>query len=102
VIVLPSYREGLPKTLLEGAATRRPMIVSDVAGCREVVTHGVTGLLIPPREVEPLAQAMNTLGESADLRQRYGAAPRQKAEAVFSVEDAVTHTFRVYNELVCT
>ena len=102
VIVLPSYREGLPKTLLEGAAARRPMIASDVAGCREVVTHGVTGLLIPPREVEPLAQAMNTLGESADLRQRYGAAPRQKAEAVFSVEDAVTHTFRVYNELVCT
>lgn len=99
VIVLPSYREGLPKTLLEAAAARRPMIASDVAGCREVVTHGVTGLLVPPRVVEPLAEAMLALGEDAQLRERYGIAARQKAEAVFSVDDVVTHTFRVYDEL---
>ena len=100
VVVLPSYREGLPKTLLEAAAARRPMIATDVAGCREVVTHEVTGLLVPPREVEPLIAAMVELGESSELRHRYGDAARKKAEAVFSVGDVVTHTFRVYDDLL--
>jgi glycosyltransferase involved in cell wall biosynthesis len=100
VVVLPSYREGLPKTLLEGAAIGRPLIASDVAGCREVVADQVTGLLVPAREVEPLAQAMIELGGNAELRRRLGDAARQKAEAVFSVDDVVTHTFRVYDELL--
>lgn len=99
VICLPSYREGLPKTLLEGAASGRAMIASDIAGCREVVTDWVTGLIVPARESEPLAAAMLRLGEDGELRRRLGRAAREKAEAVFSIEDVVRHTFRVYDKL---
>jgi glycosyltransferase involved in cell wall biosynthesis len=99
VVCLPTYREGLPKTLLEAAASRRAMIASDIPGCREVVTHRVNGLLVAPREVQPLVKAMLELGEDAVLRRRCGSAARAKAEAVFSVEDVVSHTFRVYQTL---
>jgi glycosyltransferase involved in cell wall biosynthesis len=99
VVVLPTYREGLPKTLLEAAAAGAPMIASDIAGCREVVTDGVTGLLVPARCVAPLADAMLAMGEDEALRRRCGRAARDKAEAVFSVDDVVEHTFRVYDEL---
>jgi glycosyltransferase involved in cell wall biosynthesis len=99
VIVLPSYREGLPKTLLEAAASGRAMIASDIAGCREVVRSGVTGLLVPIRTHEELASAMITLGTNSELRHRCGQAAREKAEAVFSIEDVVHHTFLVYDQL---
>jgi len=100
VVCLPTYREGLPKTLLEASATQRAMIATNIAGCREVVTHGVTGLLVPPRQITPLAEAMLEMGENEKLRHRCARAARQKAEAVFSVEDVVAHTFRVYDELL--
>jgi len=102
VVCLPTYREGLPKTLLEASAAQRAMIATDIAGCREVITQGVNGLLVPPRTVEPLAQAMLQLGNDPELRQRLGRAAREKAEAVFAVEDVVDHTFRVYDELLAT
>ena len=100
VICLPSYREGLPKTLLEASACARPMISSDAAGCREVVREGVNGLIVPVRDHVSLAQAMQKLGHDADLRERFGRAARAKAEAVFSIEEVVIHTFRVYEELL--
>lgn len=101
VMVLPTYyREGLPKTLLEASAAGLPMIASDIAGCREVVTDDVNGLLVPPRQVAPLVEAMLRMGEEPGLRQRCGRAARRKAEAVFSVDDVVDHTFRVYEELL--
>jgi glycosyltransferase involved in cell wall biosynthesis len=101
VVCLPTYyREGLPKTLLEASAAQRAMIATDIAGCREVITPGVNGLLVPPRTVEPLAQAMLLLGADADMRQRLARSAREKAEAVFSVDDVVDHTFRVYDELL--
>lgn len=101
VVCLPTfYREGVPKALLEASAAARPMIASDIAGCREVVTDGVTGLLVPTRAVQPLAEAMLRMGEDPEFRQRCGRAARHKAEAVFSVADVVEHTFRVYAELL--
>ena len=75
------------------------MIASDIAGCREVVSEGVTGLLVPAREPEPLAQAMLRMGEDEAFRLSCGRAARFKAEAVFSIHDVVAHTFRVYEEL---
>ncbi len=101
VVCLPSYGgEGLPKALLEGAASGRAMIASDVPGCREVVRHEVTGITVQPRDAQALAQAMLRLGEDGSLRARFGRSARQKAEAVFSVEDTVRHTFLVYEELL--
>ena len=103
VVCLPSYGgEGLPKALLEGAASGRAMISTDVPGCREVVRDEVTGITIPPRDERALAQAMLRLGEDPELRARFGRSARQKAEAVFSVEDVVRHTFLVYEELLAS
>ena len=65
-----------------------------------MVTDGVTGLLVPTRAVQPLAEAMLRMGEDSEFRQRCGRAARHKAEAVFSVADVVEHTFRVYAELL--
>jgi glycosyltransferase involved in cell wall biosynthesis len=95
VVVLPSYREGKPKTLLEAAACGRPIITSDIPGCRDIVRHGVNGLLVQPRDSQALALAMQSLGEDRVLRDQMGLAGRTRATA-FSVEDVVEHTLRVY------
>jgi glycosyltransferase involved in cell wall biosynthesis len=100
VVCLPSYREGLPKTLLEAAATGRPAISTDVPGCREVVRDGVTGVLVPPRDSGAIADAMRRLGGDPALRARMGEAARQRAQALYSVQDVVLHTFRLYEELL--
>ena len=100
VVVLPSYREGLPKSLLEASAAARPMIATDVAGCREVVRPHVNGLLVPARDAHTLAEAMVELGQNPQLRARFGRAAREKAEAVFDIKDVVRHTFLLYQQLL--
>lgn len=101
IACLPTYyREGLPKSLLEASAAGLPMIASNIAGCREVVTDEVNGLIVEPRQIEPLAEAMLRLGEDKALREKFGRAAREKAHAVFSVDDVVDHTFRVYDEVL--
>lgn len=100
VVCLPSYREGMPKTLLEAAALGRAMIASDIPGCRDVVRHGVTGLLVPPRDPEALGAAMVELGSEPELRERLRCAARRRAEELFSVEDVVHDTFLVYEQLL--
>lgn len=84
-VVLPSYREGLPRSLLEAAAMARPLIATDVPGCREVVEDGVNGFLCRANEPESLAQAMLRLAElSADRRSAMGSESRRKVEERFS------------------
>ena len=87
VVVLPSYREGLPRSLLEGAAMARPLIATNVPGCRELVEDGVTGLLCAPRDSRSLAAAMGKLGQMPpeELRAMGGAA-RALVEARFGEE----------------
>ncbi|MEM7220835.1 MAG: glycosyltransferase family 4 protein [Pseudomonadota bacterium] len=100
VLCLPSYyREGLPKSLLEAAASERAIIASRVAGCLEVVTDGVTGLIVEPRDVGDLVVAMQRLGTDKALRERLARAARNKAEALFSVDEVVQDTFIVYEQL---
>jgi len=84
-VVLPSYREGLPRSLLEAAAMARPLIATDVPGCREVVGDGETGFLCRARDSSSLAAAMKRLaGLPAEARKAMGAAARQHVEAKFS------------------
>ena len=86
-IVLPSYREGLPRTLLEGAAMARPLIATDVPGCRTLVEHGVNGKLCAVRDSGALAAAMLEVANlSAEERARLGAAGRAKVEAGYGEE----------------
>ena len=74
--VLPSRREGLPKSLLEAAACGRPLIATDVPGCREIARQGVNALLVPPDDAPALADAIETLMKDRDLRLRFGRASR--------------------------
>jgi glycosyltransferase involved in cell wall biosynthesis len=88
IAVLPSsYGEGVPKSLLEAAACARPIIASDMPGCREVVVPGETGLLFPPGDVKALARAIATLAGDRTLRRRMGEAGRARVRGEFA--DAV-------------
>ena len=100
VVCLPSYREGLPKSLLEASGIGRAMIASNVPGCREVVRDGITGLLVEPRDARALATAMLRLGDDPTLRARMGVAARERAVALYSIEDVVHDTFLIYDELL--
>lgn len=100
VVCLPSYREGLPKVLIEAAASGLPIVTTDVPGCREIVRHDENGLLIPVRDVAALAEALRRLIEDAVLRRRMGARGREIAIAEFSVERVVSETLDVYRQLL--
>ena len=100
IAVLPSRREGTPKSLLEAAACGRPMIATDVPGCREVVHPGETGLLIPADDEHALAGAIERLTASQELRARYGAAARRLAVERFSATTIGRQTVDLYRTLM--
>jgi glycosyltransferase involved in cell wall biosynthesis len=101
IAVLPStYGEGLPKTLLEAAACGRPIVASDVPGCREAVRPSQTGFLVPPRDETALADAIVRLAADPALRGRLGYAGRNRVEREFA-EDIVAHeTVALYQTLL--
>ena len=96
IVVLPSYREGLPKTLIEAAACGLPLITTDVPGCREVITDGVEGIVIPARDGHALAAAITKLGGDPALRRRQGEAARRRAVAEFDDRSVNARTVEVY------
>ncbi len=98
LICLPSYREGVPKSLLEAAASKRAIVTTDAPGCREIVRHGVNGLLVPPRDPLALADAIQTLLENSQLRQQMAQRGREMVEKEFSSEIVIEKTLRVYEE----
>jgi glycosyltransferase involved in cell wall biosynthesis len=100
IVCLPSYREGLPKVLLEAAASARPTVATDVPGCREIVLHGENGLLVPPRDPEALASALRMLIENKEMRLRMGRRGREIVEAEFSVERVNAETLKLYEEIL--
>ena len=85
---LPSWREGLPRSAVEAAASGLPQVLTDIRGCREVVRDGVEGFLVPVRDPVGLAEAIARLLEDSALRRRMGAAARERAEDQFD-EDRV-------------
>ncbi len=99
LVVLPSYREGLPKSLIEAAAVGRPIITTDVPGCRECVIHDYNGFLVPAKDAEALAAAMRRLILSEELRKRMGAHSRTLAEQEFGVDKVVEKTLHIYRNL---
>jgi glycosyltransferase involved in cell wall biosynthesis len=99
IVCLPSYREGLPKVLLEAAACARPLVATDAPGCREIVRHGENGFLVPLRDSAGLADAIEKLLDDPALRLRMGAKGREMVEAEFSEEQVARQTLAVYREL---
>ena len=99
VVVLPSYREGFPRVIMEAAACGRAVVTTNVPGCRHAVEHGSTGLIVPACDVHELANAIEWLICNPRERERMGHAGRDLAELEFSVEKIVDAHLRVFNEL---
>jgi len=100
IIVLPSsYREGLPKVLIEAAACGRAVITTDMPGCRDAIEPDVSGLLVPVRDAEALAEAMERLIEDDALRRQMGQAGRDLAEREFGIDKVVATHLAIYQEL---
>ena len=100
VVALPSYREGLPKGLIEAAASGCALVTTDVPGCREVVTDGVDGLRVPVRDANALALAIARLHDDPVLRVQLATAGQRKALAEFDERIVIERTIEVYRVLL--
>jgi glycosyltransferase involved in cell wall biosynthesis len=100
IAVLPSYREGLPKGLLEAAAMGLPIVASDVPGCREIARDGENAILVPVRTAAPLADAIERLARDPELRRRLGRRGRQMVEESFTESAVVDQTLTLYRNLI--
>ncbi|HEV8420311.1 MAG TPA: glycosyltransferase family 4 protein, partial [Actinomycetota bacterium] len=100
VFVLPSYREGIPRTVLEASAMELPVVASDIRGCREAVVDGLTGLLVEPRDPRALATAISSLVDDAEERKRMGKAGRQHVVTEFDAELVLDRLSDFYRRVV--
>lgn len=100
IAVLPSRREGLPKSLLEAAACGRPIVATDVPGCREVARNDINAFLVPPDDPAALTRAINRLADDGGLRRRFGEAGRRLVEEQFSSETIGRQTVALYQHLL--
>ncbi|MEI2416958.1 glycosyltransferase family 4 protein [Orrella sp. JC864] len=99
IAALPSYREGLPRSLIEAAACARAVVTTDVPGCRDAIEPGRTGLLVPVRDGQALADAVLRLADDAPLRRGMGQAGRELAERAFDIRHVVEVHLEVYRML---
>jgi len=100
IVCLPSYREGMPKALLEAAAAGCAIVTTDVIGCREAIDDGVTGDLVPARDVNALADAMISLINDQQRRISYGIKGQERARNFYSIDSVILQTISIYNELL--
>jgi glycosyltransferase involved in cell wall biosynthesis len=102
IIALPSYREGLPTILIEAASVGRPIIATDVPGCREVVIDGQNGYLIPDRNHQMLTEKILHISENHQLMTEMGEKSREMAEKIFTIEKVYSQYWKLYNGLRLT
>ncbi|MFL6282692.1 MAG: glycosyltransferase, partial [Pyrinomonadaceae bacterium] len=100
VVALPSYREGFPRSLMEAAAMSKPLVASDVSGCRQAVVEGENGYLVPLKDAAALASKIKLLLDDAALAARLGARGRALAEERFDVEKVIERLRGFYEELL--
>jgi glycosyltransferase involved in cell wall biosynthesis len=100
IVVLPSYREGLPKSLIEACAIGRPIVTTDVPGCKECVIEGKNGFLVPAKDCESLSCAIEKLIEQPRLRIDFSLESRKLAEREFSIENVINKTFSIYDSIL--
>lgn len=99
-VVLNSFSEAFPRSVIEAMAAAKPVIVSDVGGSAEAVEEGVSGFVVTPGDTEMLADRMSWLGKDKELREKFGAAARKRVEDLFTIERNVQKTEQVYQELL--
>lgn len=100
IVVLPSYREGMPKTLIEACAIGRPIVTTDAVGCKECVDEGINGYKVPVGSVLELAQAIEKLITNQEDILTMGKAGRLKAENEFDVKNVIQTHLDIYNEVL--
>lgn len=100
IVVLPSYREGLPKSLIEACAIGRPVITTDTIGCRECVTDGYNGFLVPVKDIDKLAEKMELLINDKTLRADMGKHSRRLAETNFSIVSVINKHLEIYRTML--
>jgi glycosyltransferase involved in cell wall biosynthesis len=97
IVCLPSYHEGLPKVLLEAASSARPIVATNIPGCREIVRHGENGYLVPAKDVEALTNAIGLLIRSRDARVEMGSRGRMLVETEFALPLVLEQTMQTYS-----
>ena len=103
IVAFPSYyMEGLPKSLIEACAIGRPIVTCNSVGCRDVVTDGYNGFLVPVRDSSALAEKLDMLIADKSLRVRMGENSRKYAEENFSIDTVVSKHLAIYNELIAS
>ena len=100
IVVLPSYREGLPKSLIEACAVGRPIITTDVPGCRECVVDGYNGYLVPAKDIEKMSEYLLKLIGDSELRKELGLNSRKLAEREFSINNVIEKTFSICDKML--
>lgn len=100
IVCLPSYREGLPKALVEAAACGRAVVTTDVPGCRDAIEPGVSGVLVPVKSAPELADALEALIQEPERRLRMAKAGRELSERAFSIERIVEQHLAIYKEVL--
>jgi len=100
IFVLPSYREGIPRTLLEAGSMGKPIITTDAVGCREVVEDGKNGFLVPVKDHISLAKSIEILINNEDMRKAFGEYSREKIIREFEIEKVVEQYLKLYNDLL--
>lgn len=100
IVVLPSWREGLPRALIEGAAMGKPLVATDIRGCREIVASPAHGLLVPVRSPEKIAAALQELADDSEARARMGASNRKMATERYDLAPVLEAVNRQYDKLL--
>ena len=99
IVVLPSYREGFPKILMEAAACGRPVITTNVPGCKDAIINNKTGILVPSKNYKALANAINKLSQDRKKIQEFAFEARKYAVANFNIKDVISKHFSIYNKI---
>jgi len=99
IVVLPSYREGFPKILIEAAACGRPIVTTDVPGCRDAIEKDITGIIVPARDYVELARKISFLLDNPILCRKMGNAGRARAEKFYDINKVVKKHIKIYEDL---
>ena len=100
IFVLPSYREGVPRTLLEAASMAKPIVATNAPGCKEVVENGKNGFLVPVKDYKSLAEKIEILIKDKNLREKFGRYSRIKAVNEFDIKKVVKAYLKIYDEVL--
>lgn len=100
IVCLPSYREGMPKSLLEGAAAGCAIVTTYAVGCREAILPNVTGFLVPIANSNELTRALHTLMNNRELREQFGRSGRELAISKFSLNAVINANLAIYREMI--